>query len=86
MSAKNKWKNLKDSFRKSKKDNVTRSGQAASTTKAYKYAKVLEFLEPHMALCRTISNLLDVPSDSDESNSEEQLREWQRRSQDVGCK
>ncbi|XP_071498193.1 uncharacterized protein [Diadema antillarum] len=57
-AAKKKWTHLRDAFqRNERKKKDKRSGDAASTTKTYKYAAVMSFLLPHIHVRETSTNL-----------------------------
>ncbi|CAI6373725.1 unnamed protein product [Macrosiphum euphorbiae] len=59
-----KWKSLRDSYRRKC---ITKSGQAATRSKPYIYANVLEFLRPTMQNRTTESNI---------QSSEDEKRSW----------
>ncbi|XP_049764321.1 uncharacterized protein LOC126092642 [Schistocerca cancellata] len=66
---KRRWVSLRDQFRKCviKK---TKSGQAATPKKPWKYEEIMAFLRPYMLERETVSNItVDICSE-DESNSE----------------
>lgn len=42
---KKKWRNLRDTYMKKKKDNATKSGQAASRKKPWLFFDILTFLD-----------------------------------------
>ncbi|XP_031357193.1 transcription factor Adf-1-like [Photinus pyralis] len=66
------WTNLRDSFRRAmKKRRETKSGQAASKIKKWKFEDEMSFLLPFMQERDTCSNLKDVSDDDDENNEEE---------------
>lgn len=56
MECKSRWTNIRDQFRRNL-GKKPKSGQAAEKVKPYKYAKLLEFLLPHLSERDTISNI-----------------------------
>lgn len=54
---KNRWNNIRDQYRKSLKKEVTRSGQAASGIRPYKYRDMLSFLQQSFEERNTISSI-----------------------------
>ena len=67
---KKKWNGIRDSFRRSRQKRVTKSGQASTTITKYKFEDILEFLIPHLADKKGLSN---IPDESvNESNASQQ--------------
>lgn len=64
----NRWRNIRDGFKKYQKKLVTKSGDGAKTVKAYKYAKNLSFLIPHLADRPSSGNLQAGDSDDEEED------------------
>ena len=46
---KKKWKNLRDTYIKKKKENKGRSGDPATKSKEWKYEKIMDFLDPYIS-------------------------------------
>ncbi|XP_071637362.1 uncharacterized protein [Temnothorax longispinosus] len=66
-ACKKTWTNLRDSFRRAlKKKRETKSGQAASKIKKWKFEDEMSFLLPFMQERDTCSNLEDVSDDDNE--------------------
>lgn len=66
------WTNLRDSFRRAmKKKRETKSGQAASKIKKWRYEDEMSFLLPFMQERDTCSNLKDVSDDENEDEPNE---------------
>ncbi|XP_055536588.1 uncharacterized protein LOC129725138 [Wyeomyia smithii] len=54
---KSRWSNIRDQYRKSLKKETTRSGQAATQIRPYKYKHLLRFLKPTFEERATMSNI-----------------------------
>lgn len=79
-SAKSRWGNIRDNFRKSVKKNKTVSGQKAKIIKQYKYAQQLSFITKFFDERDTMSNIddkvaneyINVDDDYNEPNENEE--------------
>uniref|UniRef100_A0A6P7GZ60 Uncharacterized protein LOC114344069 isoform X2 n=1 Tax=Diabrotica virgifera virgifera TaxID=50390 RepID=A0A6P7GZ60_DIAVI len=58
-ACKARWYQLRDQWRKSKKNKTTKSGQASQQTKKWRYAVEMSFLEPYVRQRDTVSNIED---------------------------
>jgi len=68
------WTNLRDSFRRAlKKKRETKSGQAASKIKKWKFEDEMSFLLPFMQERETCTNLKDVSDDDNEHEPNENV-------------
>ncbi|KAK5641195.1 hypothetical protein RI129_009742 [Pyrocoelia pectoralis] len=66
-TCKNRWSNIRDTYRKTLKKNVTKSGQSAKKLKLYKYSNQLEFLNKYFGEMRaTKRNIHSLEEDEEE--------------------
>nr|CAH7743096.1 unnamed protein product [Callosobruchus chinensis] len=56
---KNRWKALRDCYRKALKSRATRSGQAAKSHRSWKVEKQMEFLKHHLQYQRETTSNID---------------------------
>ncbi|XP_058816296.1 putative uncharacterized protein DDB_G0286901 [Topomyia yanbarensis] len=61
-TCKTRWNNIRDVFRRSSKNEATRSGQGAKCIKRYKYSRQLEFLKPSLEERNTICSVNPEPT------------------------
>nr|CAI5854722.1 unnamed protein product [Callosobruchus analis] len=68
---KNKWKKLRDNFRKAIKARKTKSGEAAKKIRPWKLEQQMAFLLPHITERPQISNIDPTQEETGESSGEE---------------
>lgn len=72
-NCKNRWNQLRDQWRKQKKKNITKSGQAAKPSKPWRYDLEMSFLEPFVRLRDTIGNLTNETAVDEDENLDENI-------------
>ncbi|KAK4886517.1 hypothetical protein RN001_002788 [Aquatica leii] len=81
---KKKWRNIRDSYRKYVKEVKAKTEQEIRKTKRYKYADLLEFLNPYMHEKIVISSFYtDVENDFKEDSVNENQNENDRSTEDM---
>lgn len=70
-----KWNGIRDSLRRARQKRKTKSGQAATSSNKYKYEAILDFLIPHLAERKGLSNVPDEKDDDDAPETGDELQQ-----------
>lgn len=70
-----RWNNIRDTYRKSLKKNITKSGQSAKKVKVYKYSEQLGFLKKYFEERDTKGNIDSQEEEEEEEEREEEVEE-----------
>ncbi|XP_072399867.1 uncharacterized protein [Diabrotica undecimpunctata] len=75
-ACKARWYQLRDQWRKSKKNKITKSGQASQQIKKWRYDIEMSFLEPYVRQRDTVSNIEDSSTGTSQMNSSGQIENY----------
>ncbi|KAK0075458.1 hypothetical protein PV326_011560, partial [Microctonus aethiopoides] len=80
---KTKWKNLRDGFQRALKSAKTKSGQAAKSTRKWRFYDAMSFLLPYLKVRETHLNIDEVHVEHDEIDRTTELSELEQGNESV---